>query len=457
MRVRVPRAGGGWPAIWYTLKKARGAGGMVRMWRALRSRNACKTCALGMGGQSGGMVNEAGRFPEVCKKSVQAMAADMQGRVRPGFFQEFTFSHLERFSPRELEASGRLVEPLYAGEGDVSYRAIGWEEAIERVGRAFAEAPPEETFFYASGRSSNEAGFLLQAVARLYGTNNVNNCSYFCHQASGVGLRQVLGSGAGTVELQDLGACDLIFLIGANPASNHPRLMRTLIDLKRRGGKVIVINPLRETGLVNFKVPSDVRSLLFGSKIADEYVQPHIGGDLALLSGVAKRIVELGAADRAFVDSATEGFDAWRQSIERMRWEEIETASGVSRGDIERLAEGYAASSATVFCWTMGITHHLRGVENVHAIANLALLRGMLGKPGAGLLPLRGHSNVQGMGTVGVTPTPSAAFLERLAAHLGARLPSEPGLDTLACIERAAAGRIRAALHLGGESLRFSA
>src|SRR5215831_11047418 len=221
--MRKPASGGGWPAIVYTLRKARASGGIVRMIRALTARNACKTCALGMGGQKGGMRNEAGAWPEVCKKSVQAMAADMQGKIRDGFFGEFGFDRLERFSPRELEQSGRLAEPLYAGPGDRAYRRIGWEEALERAAASLRGAAPDEAFFYCSGRSSNEAGFLLQLFARLRGTNFVNNCSFFCHHASSVALAGVTGSGTATVMLEDVDRCDLVVLLGGNPASNHPR------------------------------------------------------------------------------------------------------------------------------------------------------------------------------------------------------------------------------------------
>ncbi|MBL9148888.1 MAG: FdhF/YdeP family oxidoreductase [Phycisphaerae bacterium] len=448
--MRLPRVGGGWPSIWYTLTQSRGAGGLLRMWRGLRSKNACKTCALGMGGQRGGMVNETGHFPEVCKKSIQAMAADMRGAIREGFFAEFPFAKLGAFSPRELEVAGRITTPLYAGPGDAGYRAISWDEAIERTGRAFRAARPDETFFYASGRSSNEAGFLWQLVARVYGTNNVNNCSFFCHNASGVALKETLGSSAGTVDLDDLAKADLVVLVGANPASNHPRLMRTLMEVRRRGGSVLVVNPIREVGLMRFAVPSDVRSLLFGSDIADFYVQPHIGGDAALFSGVAKALVEGGNADRAFVERHTEGFATWSASIEALSWSDLVERSGVDEATIREIARRIAASKRTIFSWTMGITHHAHGVENVHAIVNVALLRGMLGRPGAGLLPLRGHSNVQGIGTIGVVPAPSRAFLDALESFVGTALPREPGLDTMACIERAAQGRINAALHLGG-------
>ncbi|MCP4248954.1 MAG: FdhF/YdeP family oxidoreductase [bacterium] len=448
--MRSVKSGGGWRAIFYSLGLARRAGGLWRMYRALRSKNACKTCALGMGGQLGGMVSESGKFPSVCKKSVQAMAADMQGRIRPEFFDTFDFDRLAGFSPRELEASGRLVEPLYAGPDDRRYRPISWDEAFDRVVAKLKATPPEESFFYFSGRSSNEAGFVLQLLARLYGTNNVNNCSYYCHQASGVGLNSVIGSGTATVALDDVQHCDLLFLIGANPASNHPRLMHTLVKLRRRGGQVVVINPLKETGLVRFKVPSDMRSLLFGSRIADEYVQPHIGGDVALLSGLAKAVHEAGAIDRKFIADHTDGWKRFEQRLKKLPWEDIVAGSGVARETIQRVADLYAGAKKVIFTWAMGITHHEHGVQNVQAITNLALLRGMVGRPHAGLLPLRGHSNVQGIGSVGVTPQLKDAVVERLQNHFGVTLPETPGLDTLRCMERAADGGIRFACCLGG-------
>jgi molybdopterin-dependent oxidoreductase alpha subunit len=443
------KSGGGWAAILYTLRMANRVGWRA-LWRAMRAKNACKTCALGMGGQGGGMRNEAGHWPEVCKKSFQAMVADMQGGLRPDFFRAYSLEQLKALTPRELEWSGRLTDPLYAGPGDTHYRVISWDEALGRVADQLRKYQPDETFFYASGRSSNEAGFLLQLFARLYGTNYVNNCSYYCHQASGVGLGRALGTGTATVTLDDVEHCDLFFLIGGNPASNHPRMMRTLMQIRRRGGQVIVINPVKEVGLVDFRVPSDVRSLLFGSKIASLYVQPHIGGDIALLTGVAKLLLERGQTDGAFIASATEGFDEFRRHVEATSWAAIERSSGVSRVLIERVAEMYARAKNVVFGWTMGITHHTHGVENVRMIVNLALLRGMVGRSHAGLLPIRGHSNVQGMGSVGVAPQLKQAILDRLESLLGVKLPTHPGLDTMACMEAAAAGRVKSALCLGG-------
>jgi len=442
--------GGGWPAVVYALRTAQRAGGIVKLFRAMRSPNTCKTCALGMGGQAGGMVNESGHFPEVCKKSMQAMAADMQDGISDDFFARYSLDQLAILSPYELEHLGRLTKPLHVEQGGTHYRPIAWDEALARCIDRLKKVAPDQNFFYVSGRSSNEAAFLIQLFARLYGTNNVNNCSYYCHQASGVGLSSALGTGTATITLDDLDQCDLFFLIGGNPASNHPRLMRTLARLRRRGGSVVVINPLRETGLVNFAVPSDARSLLFGSPIASEYVQPHIGGDIALLSGIGKRIDELGATHAGFLDQCTEDAQACLAHLRTLTWDAIECHSGVDRATIDRLARLYAESERTVFSWTMGITHHLHGTDNVRSIVNLALLRGMVGRPGAGLLPIRGHSNVQGIGSVGVTPKLKQAIFDRIEQHYGVTLPTTPGLDSLSCLQAAHAGRLRQGWCLGG-------
>ncbi|HEX9761793.1 MAG TPA: FdhF/YdeP family oxidoreductase [Acidimicrobiia bacterium] len=434
-------------------RQARRVGGYRALYRAMRTKNACKTCALGMGGQLGGMVNEAGHFPEVCKKSIQAMAADMAGAVGDEFFTAFDFQRMTTLTPRELEAMGRLTRPLYAGPLDTRYRPIPWDEAMTRITRKLGAIDPTQAFFYMSGRSSNEAAFLLQVLARVYGTNNVNNCSYYCHQASGVGLTQVTGSGTATVVLEDmerLGRGDVLFLIGANPASNHPRLMTTIHGLKRRGGKVVVINPLRETGLVRFKIPSKPSSLILGTRIADEYLQPHIGGDIALLTGIAKRVIENGAVDQTFVNDHADGWEAFRAKVESTTWDTVVGATGIDRETITRVGDLYASVGSAVFAWAMGITHHTHGVENVQAIANLAMTRGMLGRPGAGLLPIRGHSNVQGIGSVGVSPRLKKSVLEHLERELGVTDPGDQGLDTMGCIIGSAEGRLKVGVCLGG-------
>lgn len=444
------RAAGGWHAIFYSLRRARRAGGVLKVVRRLRSRNACKTCALGMGGQLGGMVNERGHFPEVCKKSIQAQTADMQAPIPESVFRSLSLARMARLSEREMEDLGRIGFPLVARPGDTHFRRASWDEALGLAEAALRDAPPDETVFYASGRASNEAAFLLQCFARAHGTNNVNNCSYYCHQASGVGLTRAVGSGTATVALDDLERADLAIVIGANPASNHPRLIAELVRLRRRGGRVIVVNPLRELGLVRFRVPSDPISLLFGSTVSDLYLQPHIGGDIAVLKGMLKSVVERGALDRAFVDAHTEGWGEVEADIARTTWGEIERAAGLARERIEEAAALYAASRGTIFLWAMGITHHVHGVRNVLAIANLAFARGMVGRPGAGLLPIRGHSNVQGVGSVGFTPALKADFQAAMEGAYGLRLSSQKGLNTFETIEAAAEGRIRLIFHLGG-------
>ncbi|MFO0914608.1 MAG: FdhF/YdeP family oxidoreductase [Pirellulales bacterium] len=443
-------SGGGWPAIWYVLKKAQAAGGILPMYRALRSRNTCKTCALGMGGQRGGMVNEAGSFPEVCKKSLQAMAGDMQPAIPTEFWSRHPVSHLRAMSPLQLEYSGRLVEPVWHEASQTHFQPISWDQALDRLTDQLRSTPADRSFWYSSGRSSNEAAFLLQLLARLYGTNNVNNCSYYCHQASGVGLNNSLGTGTATVTLEDLEHADLVFVIGGNPASNHPRLMSSLKNLRRRGGQVVVINPVRETGMVKFRVPSDPWSLLWGTRIATHYIQPHIGGDLALLIGIAKRIVELGADDRSYLDTCCDNTAAWRSSLDETDWSAIERQSGVTRDQIDAVARCYASARNVIFSWTMGITHHVHGVENVHAIVNLALARGMVGRPHAGLMPIRGHSNVQGIGSVGVTPQLKQAIFQGLVQQYSLQLPSSPGLDTMACMEAADQQQLDVGICLGG-------
>ncbi|MGV2340065.1 MAG UNVERIFIED_CONTAM: molybdopterin-dependent oxidoreductase [Planctomycetaceae bacterium] len=373
--IKRPRSGGGWKAIIYSLRLARRVG-WWNMWRAMRSKNTCKTCAVGMGGQLGGMVNEGGHFPEVCKKSFQAMASDLQGGLQTSAITGMSLSQLRGMTSRQLENSGRLTEPLYLAPGATSYQPIAWDKALSLIAERMQGAGPERSFFYASGRASNEAGFLFQLLARLFGTNYVNNCSYYCHQASGVGLNMALGTGAGTVRLEDLDQADLYILIGANPASNHPRLMRSLMQLRRRGGKVIVINPLQELGLKNFRVPSDVRSLLFGTDIASMYVQPHVGGDLALLTGIAKQVLEQQSQDASFIERHTEGFAEFASHVQGVAWDRIVEESGVDREQIRSIASAYCASKNAIIGWCMGITHHLHGTQSVHTIANLALLRG---------------------------------------------------------------------------------
>lgn len=444
------RSAGGLAAVFYIFRKAKDAGGFFKLYKKLRSRNACKTCALGMGGQRGGMVNEAGHFPEVCKKSIQAQAGDMGAVLSADFFARTPLAALAQWTSGQLEAAGRLTFPVIARTGDTHFTRIPWDEALTLAADALRAAPPHEVFFYGSGRSSNEGAYLMQLVARAYGTPNVHNCSFYCHSASGVALTDVYGSGTGSLVLDDLSRADLAVVAGANPASNHPRLITQLVNLRRRGGKVLVINPLRELGLERFRIPSDWRSFLFGSRVSDLYLQPHVGGDIALSKALLRGLLDKDALDRTFVQAHTTGFDAVRDDVMATSWETLVDASGVSRAEINSAVNILARAQRGIFLWAMGLTHHAHGTDNVLALSNVALARGFLGKPGCGLMPIRGHSNVQGVGSVGVSPVIKEAFAQKLEALYGITVPREPGQDTYASVLAAEAGRVRVAVQVGG-------
>ncbi|OGT73587.1 MAG: histidine kinase [Gammaproteobacteria bacterium RIFCSPLOWO2_02_FULL_57_10] len=425
--------------------------GARKLAAAVRSKNTCKACAFGTGGQRGGLHNEHNAGIEICNKNIQAQSSDLRAAIPRAIFEDNTLAELRQLSGRELEALGRLGHPLYKAPGADRYAIISYDKALDLIAERLRGTDPQRSFFYSSGRSSNEAAFILQLFARLYGSNHINNCSYYCHQASGVGLQASIGTGTATIQYKDLEHADTIFVIGANPASNHPRFVKVLIECRRRGGQVIVINPAKEPGLLRFASPSNFRSMIVGgAQIASLYVQPHVGGDLALLEGVAKAVLEAGAADPSFISQHCSGFEEYASHIGRLSWDDICTQAGVSRQQIEEIAQVYGQSRNTVFSWGMGITHHTHGVENVEAISNLALLRGMIGSPGRGLLPLRGHSNVQGVGSMGVSPALKDHVFNNIERELGVTLPTGKGMDTLACMQAAAAGRIDLAFLLGG-------
>jgi len=441
--------GGGPKKLLYTVDTIRRIG-VGKAAKALTSHNACKACAYGMGGQRGGMTNELGEFPSVCNKSVQAQSTDIQPAIPNEAFLH-PLSDLQQLSGREMEKLGRLNTPLFRKQGGDRYEPVSWDFAIAHAAAHLKTTNPNRSFFYSSGRSSNEAGFVFQLLARVWGTNNVNNCSYYCHQATSEGLATTIGKGTATVELEDLTGADLIFVIGANPSSNHPRFIHMLKHCRDRGGDVIVINPAKEPGLVKFAVPKSPGSMLAGgTEIASDYLQPRIGSDIALFKGLMKAILAMGAEDRAFIETHAAGFAGLRADLDALSWDTITATCGIPRADMERVATRYANRQNVVFAWGMGMTHHLHGTANVEAIANLALLRGMIGKRYAGLLPLRGHSNVQGIGTIGVKPVVSEQIFAAMEQAFGVTLGRDKGLDTMAGLEAAERGEIDAAIIMGG-------
>ncbi|MHA2504242.1 MAG: FdhF/YdeP family oxidoreductase, partial [Candidatus Kariarchaeaceae archaeon] len=444
-----PKASGGFHSIAYTVKQARKSGSYREFYKHLRSQNVCKACALGQKA----MKNEVGEWFQVCKKAMQAIAQDLLGGIEPEFFATHSLEDLSQMRGSELEAAGRLMEPMIAREGDTHFTTISWEEAYEIATAKLQEADPDRTFFYTSGRSSNEAAFLVQLLARQFGSNNVNNCSYYCHQASGVGLKASIGSGTATVTLEDMEDADMVVVIGANPSSNHPRMITHLVDVRRRGGYVAVVNPFVEVGLQEFKIPSRVRSLLVSSTVSDLYIQPHCGGDMAFLKAICVKLVEKGDYNEDYVTAYCDGWEELKTDLENSDFEELLLFSGVSRKDFDELYAKLVSANNVIFSWAMGLTHQQHGTETIRMLANIQLLLGNIGKKGAGLLPLRGHSNVQGVGSVGVVPKLSPVIVEGLATHLNITVPDTPGLDTFACMMAADRGDIDFAIQLGGNLL----
>ena len=382
-------------------------------------------------------------------------------RVPPTFFAKNTVTSLRGWSDFQLEDQGRLTHPMvYNAEKDI-YEAIGWDDAFARIGEILrGMANPDMVEFYTSGRASNEAAFLYQIFAREYGTNNFPDCSNMCHEATSVGLPSSIGIGKGTVSLEDFDHCELIIAMGHNPGTNHPRMMGTLHEVARRGAPIIVFNPLRERALERFADPQDPLEMatLGSTPIASTYLQVKVGGDAAALKGIMKALLEMDAAagpnstvlDHAFIKAHTNGFEALAADLRATTWSAIETLSGLSEPELRAVADAYAKSNATILTYGMGMTQHSTGTQNVQQIANLLLLRGNFGKPGAGICPLRGHSNVQGDRTVGITEKPTAALLERIEKTFGFRPPAAHGHDAVAAMQAIIEGRSKALICLGG-------
>ena len=361
---------------------------------------------------------------QFCENGAKAVTWEAtKKRVTPEFFAAHTVTSLLEWSDYQLENEGRLTQPMSYDRASDRYQPIGWDQAFARIGEVLRAMPdPNMAEFYTSGRASNEAAFLFQLFAREYGTNNFPDCSNMCHEATSVGLPKSIGIGKGTVSLDDFDHCELIIAMGHNPGTNHPRMMGTLHEVARRGVPIIVFNPMRERALERFADPQDpLEMATFGATpIASSYHQVKVGGDAAALKGIMKALIAMDDAsaapgtvlDHDFISEHTHGFAAFADDLRLLAWEDIETASGLSRAALENVAAAYAVSNATILTYGMGITQHTKGTENVQQIANLLLMKGNFGKPGAGICPLRGHSNVQGDRTVGITEKPPETMLD---------------------------------------------
>lgn len=399
---------------------------------------------------------------EFCENGAKAVADEAtRARVTRELFAERTVAELAALSGRELNDLGRITEPFLLRPGQTHYEPVSWGEAYATIASELhALGSPDEAAFYTSGRTGNEAAFLYQLFVRRFGTNNLPDCSNMCHESSGVALGEVIGVGKGTVSLEDFEHADAIFILGQNPGSNHPRMLATLQQAKRRGATIVSINPLDETGLKRFRNPQELSGLLTrGTPLADLRLPVRVNGDVALLKGIMKRMLEAEAAgrpvlDRDFIEHCTRGFEAFRAALERTSWEEILRESGVERELIDEAAEIAMSASSIICCWAMGLTQHRNAVANIQEIVNFLLLGGNLGRPGAGVCPVRGHSNVQGDRTMGIWERPDPGLLDALAAEFGFEPPREPGLDTVNTIKAMHAGGIKVFVAMGGNFMR---
>ena len=402
---------------------------------------------------------------EFCENGAKAVAAEATSkRADAAFFRRYGVDELRAQSDFWLEQQGRVAQPVILRPGATHFEPVDWDEAFARAGAFLQSLPhPDQAAFYTSGRTSNEAAFLFQLFGRMRGTNNFPDCSNLCHESSGVGLKQTMGIGKGAVQLADFQKADAIFIIGQNPGTNHPRMLVALQEARRRGAEIVAINPLRERGLVRFTHPQEVGATLFGkgTEIATVYLQPKPGSDVAVLKGIMKHVMEAERRDRGrvldhgFIRAHTVGFEAFVADLDATSWDDIRAQSGLAEDEIRAASDVYVRSRATILCWAMGLTQHENAVDNVIACSNLLLMRGNVGRPGAGPCPVRGHSNVQGDRTMGIDVRPPP-WIDALEAEFGFQAPREPGLDVVHCIRAMAEGRVRFFMAMGGNFLSAS-
>ncbi|MER5262839.1 FdhF/YdeP family oxidoreductase [Actinosynnema sp. NPDC002837] len=393
------------------------------------------------------------KLAEFCENGAKAVAEEAtRRRVGPAFFAAHPIAELAGKTDYWLGQQGRITEPVVLREGATHYEPIQWHDAFSLIASHLnGLASPDEAVFYTSGRTSNEAAFLYQLLVRSFGTNNLPDCSNMCHESSGAALSETTGIGKGSVSIDDFARADLIVVVGQNPGTNHPRMLSALEEAKRGGAKVVAVNPLPEAGLLRFKNPQNVRGLVgAGTKLADEFLQIRLGGDQALFQAAGNLLLSWDAVDTGFVEGFTEGFAEYAEHVRRLDWDCVDEATGLPRAQVERFARMLAESQRTIFCWAMGLTQHKHSVPTIREIANVALLRGMIGKPGAGLCPVRGHSNVQGDRTMGIWEKMPEKFLSALEAEFGIDVPREHGFDTVASIRAMRDGAAKVFFAVGG-------
>lgn len=444
-----PDMGGGLPVIEYWAEHTLSSEG-PKLWKTLFHHSACLSCSWGTSGQKGGFTNEEGEKLQRCMKSVEAISAEIKPPIKQHFFEQHSINELQKLTSLEADRLGRLSFPMILREGKSYYERISWSEIYEIAETAFRKQP-ERVASYSSGRSSNEAAFLLQLMMRTLGSNNLADCSDLCHAPSTTALNQMFSTRTSVVSLENLKKADCVVLAGANSSYNHPRFMNELIKIRDRGGKIIVINPVMEIGLIKFGSPAfPIKSLIPGSDISSIYLQPIPGSDTALFVGIQKSLIEQGLIQQDYLQAHTEGWEAILEHAQATSWETITSTCGISKAEIEAAATIIGTSKKVVFGWAMGLTQHDNGVDNVYSIANTALITGNVGKEGAGVMPVRGHSNVQGFGSMGVTVNLKKEIQEALEKLLGRSLSRVQGYETRSLIEAADAGKVDTLICLGG-------
>jgi molybdopterin-dependent oxidoreductase alpha subunit len=451
-----PEFAAGVPAVVEVLRQINAKPGLARGIGALLKMNQangfdCPGCAWPED-------TEHRKLAEFCENGAKAFADEATRRtITEEFFAEHSIADLAAQSDQWLNDQGRLAQPMVRRPGATHYMPVTWYSAFELIAQQLnGLASPNQAAFYTSGRTSNEAAFLWQLFVRSFGTNNMPDCSNMCHESSGIALGQAIGSGKGTVRLSDFDHADAIFILGQNPGSNHPRMLATLERAKQRGAVIVSINPLDEVGLKNYRNPQSVKGLLKGTELVDLHVPVRINGDVAFLKGLCKVLLEEEAAapgsvlEQNFIATHTQGYAEFADDISATAWDEIITGCGVSEALIREAAVIAIKADNTICCWAMGMTQHKNAVANIQEIINFLMLKGNLGREGAGACPIRGHSNVQGDRTMGVWEKPDAAFLEKLGAHFNFEPPLAHGFDTVDTINAMAAERVKVFIALGG-------
>ncbi|MGA4688717.1 FdhF/YdeP family oxidoreductase [Rhodococcus sp. AB351] len=393
------------------------------------------------------------KIAEFCENGAKAVAEEgTKRRADPEFFARYSIDELASHSELWLGKQGRITHPMVKRPGATHYTPIEWDEAFALIGEQLKSLDsPDQATFYTSGRASNEAAFVYQLFARAFGTNNLPDCSNMCHESTSIALQESIGIGKASVILDDVHNAELIILQGQNPGTNHPRMLTALEEAKQNGAKILTINPLREAGLVNFRNPQTPRGVLGrGTDLSDLHLSIKVNGDLALLQAFGSLLVEWDALDHDFVQQYTRGFDEWAEHVRDVDWDEVVAATGLSRQQITEAAQMLRRSKATVFCWAMGLTQHRNAVATIKEICNLAFAQGNIGKPGAGLMPVRGHSNVQGDRTMGIWERAPQSFLDAIEKEFGFDPPRENGYDTVDSIKAMRDGKVRFFLGLGG-------